>query len=57
MKYTQDPIQMSKTMLQSELNALNYSNWTRQDMEYRDRLMEEFNKRLEEECKLAMQEG
>jgi hypothetical protein len=48
---------MSKTMLLSELNALNYSNWTQADQLYRDRLLDEYNKRIEEECKLATQEG
>ena len=49
--------QMSKTMLLSELNALNYSNWTQADPLYRDRLLDEYNKRIEYECKLATQEG
>ena len=51
-----DIITLSKSDLLSELNALNYSNWTREDMEYRDKLEAEYHKRIEDECKFITKE-
>lgn len=42
--------QMSKDMILSELNALNHSNWTPQDYDYRDKLINEYNKWIEFEA-------
>jgi len=47
MKYP-DITQMAKWELESELNALNYSNWTREDMEYRDQLIITRNKIIDD---------
>jgi len=48
-----DVSKMSKSTIMSELNALNYSNWTSEDMQYRDQLELEYHKRIEDECKNA----
>ena len=56
MKYP-DITQMAKWELESELNALNYSNWTREDMEYRNRLIAARERLIEQECIIATQGG
>jgi len=50
MKHKPDISKMSKNMLLSEINALNYSNWTPEDYAYRDRLINEYNKWIELEA-------
>jgi hypothetical protein len=51
MKTKPDISKMSKDQLLSELNALNYrGNWTPEDLDYRDRLCNEYNKWIEFEA-------
>jgi hypothetical protein len=50
MKTKPDISKMSKDQLLSELNALNYSNWTPEDYAYRDMLCNEYNKWIEFEA-------
>jgi len=54
MKNELDISTMSKSMIQSELNALNYiDRMTLKDRHYRNKLKAELNKRIEDECKAA----
>jgi len=54
MKNELDISTMSKSMLQSELNALNYiDRMTLRDRDYRSKLKSELAKRIEDECKAA----
>lgn len=50
-----DITKMSKDMLLSELNALYYSLWTPEDYAYRDKLVNEYNNRIEDECAMVME--
>jgi len=51
MKHEPDLSRMSKTMLQSELNAYNLLIFLTPDQkEYMNRLEAEINKRIEDEC-------
>ena len=58
MKHEPDLSQMSKTMLQSELNAYNLLIFlTTYQKEYMNRLEAEINKRIEDECINDTEEG
>jgi len=56
MEHNSDLSQMSKEMILSELNALNISDWTRADIEYREQLWSEWNRRIEDECKQSIEQ-
>lgn len=57
-KYESDVTMMSRTMLLSELNALNYlEQWTLIESTYRTRLTDEFNRRIQYDCEAGTREA